>query len=122
MNTSSQIVFQVSDGTDASTAITSTATIADSNWGLIIAKHDSANNLLSLKINNNTTETQAWANGVLDSALFPFKIGTRPSSLGNTAATFDGKIDECVFFKNYVTTDADDATLYNGGVGIAWPF
>jgi hypothetical protein len=82
-------------------------------WYFIVAKHDSVNNQISIKVNEGTADTAAHTTGVFDGGN-AFKIGS--SLPGIPLGYWDGLIDQVGFWKK-VTTDAEDTWLYNSGNG-----
>ncbi len=81
-------------------------------WYLVIAWHDSVNNLVGISVNAGTADTTSWSSGVSDGTSV-FNIGT---VINNTSFDFDGRIDEVGFWKK-VLTGAERTELYNAGAG-----
>ncbi|MFM9964429.1 MAG: LamG-like jellyroll fold domain-containing protein [Planctomycetaceae bacterium] len=86
----------------------------DTDWHLIVAVHDAANNLLKLSVDNGAFSTTAWSVGVL----------TGSSDLvsdvsGATDCQFD--LDEVQLWKRALTT-SDIADLWNAGAGTTTPY
>jgi hypothetical protein len=85
-------------------------------WYFIAVWHDSVNKFIGIQINNFTSNTQAHYYGVND--------GTSPFCLGNAPSFplyWNGLIDEAGFWKRVLTPE-ERTKLYNGGVGLTYPF
>lgn len=82
-------------------------------WHLVVAEHDSVNNLLKISVNGNAFETAAYSAGSYNSAA-PFGIG------GYSAFSeyFDGLIQQVVILKNYLLSDDEVDELWNSGAGV----
>ncbi|MFZ3301090.1 MAG: LamG-like jellyroll fold domain-containing protein [Microgenomates group bacterium] len=115
-----KVVWQVTDGTNVG-SVTSNEALSVGVWALLIVWHDSVNNQVGIKISNNADKTANYTTGVLDSPSFFLKIACAPSNLGVAGSTFDGMMDEIGFWKKCLSV-GEKATLYNGGLGRAYPY
>lgn len=111
-NTASKIVINFG------AAYQPTLTITTGAWNLVIAYHDSVNNLFGLQINNGVPQTTSSAGAFPSPAAGPFSIGGRAA---DTTTTPDAKIDAVGIWKRLLTT-AEKSALYNSGGGIQYPF
>jgi len=84
----------------------------DTNFHLLIVKHDSVNNLLIIKVDNGTADTTAHTSGVFQSSE-NFHIGSLP----DFSQTHKGEIDSVSYWSK-LTSDAEDTELWNGGAGL----
>ena len=99
------------DGTSTDTGSIISAILPVNNWYFIVAKHNSVNNLLKMKINNVSITDVAYTGG-LSTFDCPFQIGAR----GDNTSLFAGRVDNVGFIKR-LTTDAEDTSLFNLGKG-----
>ena len=81
-------------------------------WYLIIAWHDSVNDLIGISVNNGTANTASFSSGALDTA-HDFNIGTVNNL---TSVDWNGRIDEVGFWKK-VLSSTERTELYNAGAG-----
>lgn len=81
-------------------------------WYLIIAWHDSVNDLCGISVNDGTANTTSDAGGTTDGTA-AFNIGT---ILNNGSIDWNGRIDEVGFWKK-VLTAGERTELYNAGAG-----
>lgn len=83
---------------------------------LIVAWHDSVNNVLGISVNNTSESTVAHSAGVYDGTA-DFCIG----AIANPTHFFDGLVGN-VHIWNRVLSSAERTALYNGGTPIFYPF
>lgn len=88
--------------------------ISIATWYHVKLFYDSINNLVGIKLNNSAATTTSTS-GRLNTGGDQFKFGRLSFSAG-WQAYFDGLCDEWSYYSN-VTTDEEDAWLYNGGAG-----
>jgi hypothetical protein len=81
-------------------------------WYWIVAEKDTANNLITLNVNNGTASSTASTKLVNHLTDAPFAIGAR----NTTSAFWDGRLDSVCGFKRLWTT-TEKATMYNAGAG-----
>jgi hypothetical protein len=86
-------------------------------WYHIICWHDSVNNVIGISINDGTPDTAAHSTGSFDSTT-DFVLGCAADLVG----FLNGSIDEVGFWKGRVLGSAERSELYNGGLGLAYPF
>ena len=108
--------FQLSEN-GTSTSILSATTfgaVSACTWYHVIGWFDSANNQIGISVNgiSNTASAPSAFSGTA-----PLFIGSRTGA-GNF---LDGRIDEAFLFRR-VLTSTEINNLYNGGVGLAYPF
>lgn len=89
----------------------------DLNWHYVVIWHDAAANTLNI---------QADGGPVTSVASAPFNITATPVHFGSRAYVgyegyFDGLIDEVAIWRRVLTAEERTA-LYNGGLGLAYPF
>ncbi len=80
-------------------------------WYLIIAWHDSVNDLMGISVNDGTANTFSNSDGTQDGNA-AFNIGRLANGFGYN----DGRIDEVGFWKK-VLTSGERTELYNAGTG-----
>lgn len=85
-------------------------------WYFVVAKHDAANDQLSISVNAGTPNTTSTSAGVFDSTS-PFFIGNRSGALG----PWNGRIDAVGFWKRALSA-SEISCLYNSGAGLEYPF
>jgi hypothetical protein len=107
--------FGIDNGT-VNGGVTSTVGLSTSTWYLIACWHDSVNNLIGVSVNTTATTT-THSTGAQD--------GTAQFHIGSSSSThniyWNGRIDEAAFWKR-VLTAGDLTELYNGGLGLTYPF
>jgi hypothetical protein len=93
---------------------------ADLNWHYVIVWHDAAANTLSLQVDDGGVGTQATGGifPALNPAI-PVRIGARQYT--GFQDYFDGLIDDVGLWRRVLTAEERTA-LYNGGLGLAYPF
>jgi hypothetical protein len=84
-------------------------------WYFVVAWHDAAGNTLNIQINNGAVESVAHTGGVHQ--------GSAALVLGhsNFGASLVGRLDEVGLWHRVLTAEERSA-LYNGGLGLAYPF
>lgn len=96
-----------------------TTSPAGFTWHFVLAWHDSVNNTINIRINNNTLDSASHATGVFDGSA-PFRLGAVTD--GNY---LDGRLDQVCFGKNPpggiagIIGEIHDV-LYNGGAGVTY--
>jgi hypothetical protein len=117
-NASVRFVFTVLDTAGSTIGLVTANTFgapATATWYLVIAWHDSVNNVVGISVNAGTADT-AVTTGVPADKTATFYIGA-----DQAVSNWDGRIDEVGFWKK-VLTATERTTLYNGGVGRTYPF
>ncbi len=96
--------------------VVSSVTLSTNTWYFISFGHDSVNNLVFLRISGHTTDTTS------DSGFDAFLPITAPLRVGTDQFSqfLDGAIDDLVFMRGYVFTDADHDDAYASGTGVAF--
>lgn len=108
------------DGTVGYTTVDATTTsITTGTWYHLLARHDSINNNISLRVNGGTTTSVTHTTGVFDGNA-NFGIGCL-NALVSQAYLLSGEVDEVGLWKRYLT-DAEGDQLYNSGNGLTYPF
>lgn len=85
-----------------------------STWYFLAYLYNATTNILSISVNNGTKDTASQSGGAYASTA-SFMIGTY-SDNSDSAANFDGRIDQVGIWKRLLTDD-DLTFLYNGGLG-----
>jgi len=110
--TSGNFTFSVSSsGTSAALTdveATSLGVPATGQWYFIVCEHDSANDTISIQVNNGTVNTSAHSAGVFDGAA-AFHFGSRVAG-----EYFWGRLARFGFWKRTLTT-VERTELYNSG-------
>lgn len=88
-------------------------------WYYVIGWHDSVNNSLNIQVNNGTVESASHSAGVNSHAGSSVVMGALGGFLGSSGGYWDGRIDECGFWKRVLTTQ-ERTDLYNGGSGLSY--
>lgn len=87
-----------------------------SSWALLVAWHDSVNNVVGLQVNNAAPRTVSYSLGGHDSTA-AFQLG-----FGEGADQYyDGRIDAVGFWKRMLTAE-ERSLLYNHGRGWEYPW
>jgi len=100
------------NGSVANGILDSTVSVTTGTWYFVYAEHDSVNNELVLKVNDNTADTLSYSLGGRDGAS-TFALG---NMVGLSSAQLDGRLDEIAIY-NRVLTPTELTYLYNGGAG-----
>lgn len=82
---------------------------------LVICRHNSVDNTLSIQVNNGPVDSVAHAGGVFDSTA-TFRLGGQA-----TGAELGGRVDASGFWKKVLTAD-EGTELWNNGNGLEHPF
>lgn len=93
--------------------------LSTSTWYQVIAKHDSVNNLLILKVNNGTAVTANTSGAVPQTSAAQFRLGARDAT--GSENFWDGLIGPVRYWKR-VTSDAEDTELWNSGAGRTYSY
>lgn len=119
VSTGNQMQFFVtSDGTSG-TAVSvtgTTVTLTTATWYFVKAWHDSVGNTINIQVNDGTIHTTAHTLGVFN--------GTSELRLGSNEVApnhWNGRLDDWAIWRKALS-GAQGTTLYNGGVGLAYPF
>lgn len=84
-------------------------------WYFLAARHDAANNLMSISVNAGTPNTAAVTGGAFASTA-PFEIGR-----SNATSLWNGLVDELLIAKRLLS-DVEISDIYNGGNGRDYPY
>jgi hypothetical protein len=117
-NASVRFVFTVLDTAGSTIGLVTANTFgapSTGTWYLVVAWHDSVNNLVGISVNGGTADTAATT-GVPADKTATFYIGA-----DQAVSNWDGRIDEVGFWKK-VLTATERTNLYNGGAGRTYPF
>jgi hypothetical protein len=87
-------------------------------WYHVVGWHDSVNNQIGISVNGVAT-TASYSGGAIDGA-GAFRVGAYWSEADGNGR-WDGLIDEVGLWKR-VLSAAERSALYNGGLGLAYPF
>lgn len=90
-----------------------------STWYFAISWHDSVADTLNLQLNNGTVSSVATGGVFPVGTAAQFRIGAREYT--GFEDYMDGLIDETGYWKR-VLTAGERSELWNGGVGLAYPF
>lgn len=107
------------NGADETIVYASTfGNFAIETWYMLIAEHDSTNNVIKISVNNGTADSVAHAGGVY--------IGTNSlevgmNGYGGGGYPWYGNIGPVGFWKRLLTAP-EKASLYNSGAGFDYPF
>ncbi len=101
----------------AATANVSSGALVVGVWANVVCWHDSVNNEIGISLNAGIPNTTPWANGSYDGA-GSFYLAARPGGVG----PLDAALDEVGFWKNKVLSSSERTALYNGGLGVSYPF
>lgn len=87
-----------------------------STWYFIVAYHDSAGNVIGIKVNDGAADTTAHTTGVFNGTS-AFVLGGRSSG----SAYHSGRLDETGVARRFLS-GAEMTELYNAGAGKTYPF
>lgn len=105
----------------AITATTAVASIANNTWNFYAVYHDAAGDQIGISLNGGAYVTAATGGGhAAGGTLANFCVGRRDFVGANDYVT--GREDAGGFWSNYKLPIAEAQELYNGGVGMEWPF
>lgn len=107
--------FSVFDNALNETVATSTTTLTANTWAMITCYHLNGNKI-GVAVNAGTPVEQSFVAGVNDST-GDFRVGNRQSN----DFPYNGRLDELGFWRR-AWTASDSTLLYNGGLGLAYPF
>lgn len=111
-----RFIFRVSTGAvDTLLTANTFGAPALSTWYLVIAWHDSVNNVIGISVNAGTPDTSAYASGVVDSTN-AFRLGADTQA----GRYLNGRLDEVAVWKRVLTSN-ERARLYNAGAGVTYP-
>ena len=102
-------------GASAFTTVTWSAALSTATWYLVHAWHDATGNVIGIAVNAGTAVTQAFTEGVRDSAE-TFALGGEPGG----GRYYDGLIDDALLMKNAFLDATERTEDYNSGTGIAF--
>jgi hypothetical protein len=116
---SDRIVWGVGNGTIFGNATASNfGAPSTGQWIFFYCWHDAIGDVVGIKINNGTADTQAHNVGVQDTG-GNLRFGSRADA---ATLVWDGRIDGVGFCKGYLLTTAEQAQMYNSGTGLDYPF
>ncbi len=97
-------------------SVVSSVSISTSTWYYVSCNHDSVNNTINIRVNGNTTDSGA------DTGFDPgFPISADLDVGADVFGQYlDGTVDDMVFMRSYVFTDADHDLAYASGTGVAF--
>lgn len=111
--------FTVSaDGTGTATTINADnhGAVSTGTWIFVVVWHDASANTINIQVNDGSIDSTAHTAGVNDSD-GRFDIGATEESLD----FWDGRLDSWSVWKR-VLSSAEKTDLYNGGLGLDYPF
>jgi hypothetical protein len=112
---SDRFIFTVSpDGTSASAVVVSADNFGSPStgtWYDILCTHDPVNDVITIRVNNGTANSQAHAGNIYNSSA-DFTIGRARSA----SDYHNGRIDEVLLYGSVATT-GEASAIYNGGSG-----
>ena len=91
---------------------TSYGVIPSNTWMFIAAWYDATADLLYIQTDNGTVDSVSYAGGSYD-GVADWYFG----SVNGVSTYANARVDETIFVKNYVPTEADRTWLYNSGAG-----
>lgn len=94
----------------------SSQTISANTWYFVSCNHDSVNNTINIRVNGTTTDSTSDSGfDIFLPVSSEFDVGTDSSN-----QFLDGTVDDLVFMRGYVFTDADHDLAYASGTGVAF--
>lgn len=112
------VVFDAATGTTFTQLYATTFGSPPLNtWCLVIFRHDSVNNTLSIQVNNGAVDSVSYSAGIFSGSA-AFRLGGRQ----DPGAEWNGLIDEVYVWKGRVLTLDDATALWNGSAGLLYPF
>jgi hypothetical protein len=111
-----RFVFRVGGASNTTVTANNFGTPSIATWYMVNAYHDPVANVIGISVNNGTPNTAAFSAGVPDTTQ-AFYMGWDVDA----ARYLNGDLDEVGIWKRLHSAQ-DKTDLYNGGVGLAYPF
>lgn len=105
-----------SNGLTFDSAVVDTTTISNDVWYYVVAWVDQVGGTINIQVNGGVVNSSLFI-GPVHSSGQPFRFG----QLGSTGNYLTGAMDEVGFWKR-VLTPTERTSLYNGGLGLTYPF
>jgi hypothetical protein len=118
LNSSEQLVFEVSSNGTASASVTNTTVIPLNDFTFFACWHDPVADTINLRVNSGVTAFTAHSAGVF--------AGTGDFAMGynneTAVASFQGRLDDITYWRLGFPTEAELDAMYNADLGVGYPF